>query len=70
MRDAIRHERKVEFSQEGLRFFDLVRWGTAEAQINSNTRVMRNWKANTHTVLPIPQSELDANPLLVQNPGY
>lgn len=70
LREVIRHERKVEFSQEGLRFFDLVRWGIAEQLINSNTRQQRNWKADTHTVLPIPQSDLDANPNLVQNPNY
>ncbi len=70
MTEIIRHERKVEFSQEGLRYLDLIRWGIAEQKINSNTRSTRNWKADTHSILPIPQSEIDANPELVQNPNY
>jgi starch-binding outer membrane protein, SusD/RagB family len=69
MRDVIRHERKVEFSQEGLRYFDLIRWEIALQKINSNTREVRNWKL-TNSLLPIPQSEMNANPNLVQNPGY
>ena len=30
LRDAVRQERKVEFAFEGLRFFDIRRWGIAE----------------------------------------
>ena len=30
MRRIIRQERKVEFAMEGLRFFDIRRWKTAE----------------------------------------
>ncbi|MBA4166983.1 MAG: RagB/SusD family nutrient uptake outer membrane protein [Chitinophagaceae bacterium] len=70
MTDVIRHERKVEFSQEGLRYHDLVRWGIAEQLINANKRETRNYKFEVNKVLPIPQSEMDANPNLVQNPGY
>ena len=70
MRNFIRNERKIELSQEGLRFFDLVRWGIAEQKINSNSRETRNWKNSTHKLLPIPQREIDANPKLTQNPNY
>jgi starch-binding outer membrane protein, SusD/RagB family len=71
MTEIIRRERKVELSQEGLRFFDLVRWGIAAEKINSNKREPnRKWRLDTHTVLPIPQSEMDANKNLVQNPNY
>jgi hypothetical protein len=69
MRDVIRHERKVEFSQEGLRYFDLLRWGIAKQLINSNQRETRNWH-DYNALLPIPQSEMNANPNLTQNPGY
>ena len=34
MRDRIRHERRVEFAMEGLRYFDLRRWGTATQKLN------------------------------------
>ncbi len=70
MTDLIRHERKVEFSQEGLRYFDLVRWGIAEQLINANKRETRHYKLDVNKVLPIPQSEMDANPTLTQNAGY
>jgi len=69
MRDVIRHERKVEFSQEGLRYFDLIRWGIAKQLINSNKRAGNNWH-DYNALLPIPQSEINANPNLTQNPGY
>ncbi len=69
MRAEIQHERKVEFNQEGLRYFDLIRWGLAFEKINSNTRRQSNWK-EYHALFPIPQKEINANPLLEQNPGY
>jgi hypothetical protein len=69
MRKTIQHERKVEFNQEGLRYFDLIRWGLAFEKINSNTRRQSNWK-EYHALFPIPQKEINANPFLEQNPGY
>jgi len=35
-----------------------------------NIGAQRGIPTATNLVLPIPQSELDANPGLVQNPGY
>ncbi|HLK26979.1 MAG TPA: RagB/SusD family nutrient uptake outer membrane protein [Puia sp.] len=34
-RKAIRFERKIELSSEGMRFFDLVRWGIADVELNA-----------------------------------
>jgi hypothetical protein len=34
-RDKVRFERKLELSGEGHRFFDLVRWGIAEPELNA-----------------------------------
>ena len=28
LRAAVRHERRIELAGEGLRFYDLIRWGT------------------------------------------
>lgn len=34
-RKAVRHERRVELAMEGLRWFDLLRWGTAVETVNN-----------------------------------
>src|SRR5699024_1333599 len=35
MRDKIRHERRIEFAFEGLRYYDLKRWRTADEVLNN-----------------------------------
>lgn len=76
MRDRIRHERRVEFAMEGLRYFDLRRWGIATQKLNG---FVPNPLAPTVTTKyedkyeywPIPQTEIDRNGgVLLQNPGY
>lgn len=61
--DLIRHERLVELGFELHRFFDLVRWGIADT-------VLPGFVKGKHEYFPIPQTELDLNPMLTQNPGY
>lgn len=61
--DLIRHERLVELGFEMHRFFDLVRWGIA-------AEVLDGFTTGKNEVYPIPQTELDLNPNLIQNPGY
>jgi hypothetical protein len=73
MRERIRHERRVELGMEGLRWADIKRWKTAETYIPTlvdmgGTR--RSFDKNKHYLMPIPQSEIDINPKLVQNPNY
>jgi hypothetical protein len=63
MRNAIRLERRLELGFEMHRFFDLVRWGIA-------ADVLPGFQKSKHEVFPIPQTEMDLNPALVQNPGY
>ena len=36
MREKIRHERRVEFAGEGLRYFDIVRWKIADVVFSNN----------------------------------
>lgn len=72
MRDRIRHERRVEFGLEGLRYLDLKRWRTAETVIPTIVDpggVQRRFSTH-HYLWPFPQSEMDINPNLEQNPGY
>ena len=64
---AILNERKVEFFGEyGHRWFDLIRTGQADVVLGA---LKTTWSA-TATLLPIPQSEIQLNPNLTQNPGY
>ena len=78
LRLAIRHERRVEFAMEGLRWWDLVRWRTAEQVMNAyrlkyldkEGKDMSIFDPNKHYLFPIPETQLNSNPKLVQNPGY
>ena len=63
MRAAVRRERQVELGFEMQRFFDLVRWGIA-------AQTLPGFQTGKHEVFPIPQTEMDLNPSLVQNPNY
>jgi hypothetical protein len=72
MRQRIRHERRVEFAFEGLRYFDLKRWRIAKEVINgmTNTFVPYHFE-DKHYLWPLPQAEIDkANGVLIQNPDY
>ncbi|WP_066223743.1 RagB/SusD family nutrient uptake outer membrane protein [Formosa haliotis] len=66
--EAIWKERRVElFTEQGLRWFDLKRTGTAGKALEV---LKPNWK-ETDALFPIPESELEINPnLLPQNVGY
>jgi hypothetical protein len=73
MRTRIRHERRVEFALEGIRWSDILRWKTAESYIPTVVDpggVRRVFDPNKHYLLPFPQSEIDVNDQLDQNPGY
>lgn len=58
VRNAIRHERRVELGFEFHRFFDLMRYGaaTAEAALSDT-----DFDYATERYFPIPQAEVDAN---------
>lgn len=58
------HERRLELSGEGFRFFDLVRTGQAASKI-------AGFKTGKNELFPIPQDEIDlAGGNWKQNPGY
>lgn len=80
-RKAVRFERKLELSGEGIRFYDLVRWGIAEQTLNAYLQFEGARLATalggasyqaTDAVYPIPQSQIDIQgaDVLKQNPGY
>lgn len=67
LRDAIRHERRVELGLEPDRFYDLVRWGIAKEVLAAAGKTYQDKNA----LLPLPQDEIDkSNGVLVQNPDY
>ncbi|WP_035672936.1 RagB/SusD family nutrient uptake outer membrane protein [Flavobacterium sp. 83] len=65
--DAIVNEKFLELAFEGQRFWDLVRWGRANAELSSKGYTSKN------NLYPIPASEIAKNKALTiadQNPGY
>ena len=72
MRERIWHERVVELATEGQHYWDIKRWGTAETIIPQIVDVggfSRSFDPSKHYLFPFPQSEMDVNENLVQNPG-
>ena len=68
LREAIRHERRVELGLEFDRFYDLVRWGIAEQVLHAAGKL--NYQPK-NALLPIPQDEIDKSKgVLKQNPDY
>ncbi|MCJ8208948.1 RagB/SusD family nutrient uptake outer membrane protein [Mucilaginibacter sp. RS28] len=74
---AVENERRLELTQEAQRWYDLVRYGRAETVMNNlvETNLVTGQRVNYNMtkekeLLPIPQTELNRNPALKQNPGY
>jgi starch-binding outer membrane protein, SusD/RagB family len=76
MLDAVLNERRLELAFEGQRLFDLIRNNQLQEVMNSlnqrdSGRIPQIRAYNEFSeLLPIPQTVLDNNPNLVQNPGY
>ncbi len=75
--EIVRHERRVETAFEGLRFYDLKRWGILKERavdlymsvdkVQAPAIQSRLFAAPKHNVWPIPQREIDINSSLVQH---
>ena len=63
--DAVVKERYKEFAGEGQRWFDLKRLGRLNDEL-----APKGFISGKNELWPIPQSARDANPNLIQNPGY
>ena len=75
MEAAVLNERRLELAFEGQRWFDLVRCGKVRDCINTlNNRDAGRLSMYPITedkcILPVPQLQIDQNPLIIQNPGY
>ena len=82
MREAIRRERRVEFTFEGIHLFETRSWRTTEACVNKPAYGMtfdgkkvlveqRKFDPEKNYLWAIPLTEIDLSKgALVQNPGY
>lgn len=69
-RDSVFLERRKEFIQEGMRWFDLSRRGGSYLYDALKKLPAKTGAALKDTLYPIPQSEIDINNLLTNNPGW
>jgi len=80
-RKALRFERRLEFSQEGHRFFDLVRWGVASETVNEYLAIEKTRRGaylqeatftkNRDEYFPIPKAQVNfSKKLYQQNYGW
>jgi hypothetical protein len=70
MREKIIHERRMELAFEGHRWFDMIRVNNGEYAIKFLHSIGKSNVNKNRLLFPIPQTEMDANTLMVQNPGY
>ncbi len=84
LQEIIRRERRSELVFEGLRLFDIRRWGTIETVMNTTPRGAKFAAGNSQYItldqrrfnkerdylFAIPQSQRDINKNLTQNPVY
>lgn len=66
---AIEKERVTEFFCEGHRWYDLKRTNRLNAVLGALPHKSANYKPH-YNLWPIPQSEMNTSPNLIQNPGY
>lgn len=78
--DALKKERLFEFAFEGLRWFDLVRWGDVETAFGDNINVKNSgieavykvtYRPETKGLVSIPETEIRLSAgVYEQNPGW
>ena len=78
--DALKEERLHEFAFEGLRWFDLVRWGDVNTAFDDNINVRNSgidavykvtYRPETKGLVPVPETEIRLSAgVYEQNPGW
>jgi tetratricopeptide (TPR) repeat protein len=66
----LKHERLTELAGEGWRWADLARWGDLTPALASRDADFAGFIVGKHELYPIPQSDIDLNSNLTQNPNY
>jgi len=75
MRQQLRHERITELAGEGMRWSDLVRYQSFKtpeglSELRTRDADFSNFISPRNELLPIPQTEIDIDKNLRQNPGF
>ncbi len=82
LREKVRNERRVEFLNEGVNFFDEMRWGTfKENKFKAGNGILHMWggvvasayvwpTGNDLNIWPVPSGETEKNKNLKQTPGW
>ncbi|KAA6332451.1 RagB/SusD family nutrient uptake outer membrane protein [termite gut metagenome] len=70
MKEAIIKERRIELAFEGHRWFDLIRIDKGDYAIAFFHSIGKTNATKERLLWPIPQEEIDDNPLITQNAGY
>lgn len=80
LRERIRHERRIEFTNEGISFFDEMRWkswketvfypGNGVKEIWGNVNIPYIWPGDYLYNWAIPEQEVQMNINLKQNPNW
>ena len=70
MREKIIHERRMELAFEGHRWFDMIRVDNGNYALTFLKSIGKNNVTKERLLLPIPQTEMDSNHLMTQNPCY
>lgn len=71
-RQMILNERLFELMAEGKRRQDLIRFGQYTTRTDAASGISGGKQPSDghYVLMPIPQTQIDANPKLTQNPGY
>jgi hypothetical protein len=77
---ALKQERLHELAFEGLRWFDIVRWGDVDTAFNGTINVNNsgiagvykaNYRTETKGLVPVPETEVRlSGGVYEQNPGW
>jgi len=80
LREKVRHERRIEFVNEGINFFDETRWKTLkEMKFKAGSGILQvwgavvspyEWQGDYKYVWPVPAEEVEKNSNMTPTPGW